>query len=84
MVSDNLPYATSEPVRVTPPIRIDNTIVTSVKVPESGDSAAQPTSSDAAPPRPLKSATISGMDVIATARAAIAPIAPPTTIPAAI
>ena len=74
----------SEPVRVTPPIKIDNTIVIRVKVPESGESAAQPTNSDAAPPKPLNSATISGIAVIATARAAMAPMAPPTTIPAAI
>ena len=48
--------------------------------PSSSYSAAQPTSSDAAPPEPLKSATISGMDVIATMRAAAAPISVPSSM----
>jgi hypothetical protein len=55
-----------------------------VIVAESGDNADHPTNNDAAPPRPLNNATISGIEVIATARAATAPMAPPTNIPATI
>ena len=69
------------PVKVRPPIRIDRTMVTREKVDDVGLSAAQPTSSEAMPPKPLNSATISGIEVILTSRAAAAPITPPAAKP---
>ena len=61
-------------------------IVTSVKVPTSGlkAKAAQPTSKLAMPPNPLNRATISGILVICTIRAAVPPMMPPITMPMAI
>jgi len=44
--------------------------------------AAPATSTEAPPPKPLNSATISGMAVICTRRATIAPISPPSATPA--
>jgi hypothetical protein len=97
----NFPHATTLPVNVTPPIKIERTIVTSVKVVLATGSggrfvtvfelsgglrkmAAKPTKSEARPPKPLKSATISGIAVIATMRAAIAPTTEPITTPSRI
>ena len=47
-------------------------------------SSASETSAAAPPPTPLKSATICGIAVIFTRRAATAPKPPPITIPSAI
>ena len=46
--------------------------------------SAPPTSSEAPPPNPFRSATICGIAVIFTARAIQRPSADPTTSPAAI
>ena len=85
MVSLSLPKAMRLPVNVSPPMRMDRKMVTTVKVetvPEC--SAAQPTNRLAIPPKPLNMATISGIAVMATRRAASAPITPPVTSPRAI
>ena len=82
--SESLPQARMLPDSVTPPISTDSVTVMAVKVELSPYSAAHPTSRLAAPPVPLKSATISGMEVIATSRAAKAPITAPTSIATAI
>ena len=69
------------PVKVTPPINMERMMVTRVTVAEPGASAAQPTNKLAIPPKPLNSATISGMAVICTKRAARPPIIAPTRKP---
>ena len=86
ITSASLPQAMTEPDAVTPPIRMDRNATNAVNVATScwPWSAAQPTSRLAAPPEPLKSATISGMEVMPTRRATTAPITAPTMAPAAI
>ena len=86
MTSASLPQAMMEPDAVTPPIRMDRNATNAVKAATSccPCSAAQPTSRLAAPPEPLKSATSSGMEVMATRRDATTPITAPTMAPAAI
>ena len=72
------------PVSVTPPIKIARATVDAVKVEMPSVPrcrVAQPTSKLDAPPEPLKSATISGMLVIATNRAAEAPMMLPRMMP---
>jgi hypothetical protein len=55
------------PEKVTPPIRIDSRMVMDREQGGSPPcSAAQPTSRLATPPEPLNSATISGIEVMAT------------------
>ncbi len=44
-------------------------------------SSALATSCEAPPPKPFRTATISGIDVMATLRAMIAPMPPPRTTP---
>ena len=66
----------------TPPIRMASRIVTAVNVVvPAAKRVAHPTSKLAAPPEPLNSATISGMLVMATRRAEVAPMMVPTTTP---
>ena len=79
ITSLSLPQAKILPLKVMPPITIDSRIVTSVNVVlPTLYSAAQPTMRLAIPPEPLKRATISGMLVISTFWAAMAPITAPT------
>ena len=77
---DNLPQAITEPEKVIPPIKIVRNTVK--KISESvvaramgpiPDTVAQPSSKEAAPPKPLNSDTISGICVISTVFAFQAP-----------
>ena len=68
------------PLKVIPPITMDSKMVTSVNVVlPMLYSAAQPTMRLAIPPEPLNRATISGMLVISTFCAVMAPITAPMT-----
>jgi hypothetical protein len=83
-----LPNATSEPVKVTAPMRAVRAAATaswSSTLPRSTTSrnVAPATSTEAAPPKPLNSATNSGMPVIWTFMASRAPTTAPTATPAA-
>jgi hypothetical protein len=83
--SASLPNATRLPQNVTVPISPDAAVATSGCIsirPPVCMKSAPATSVDAMPPNPLKIATISGMPVIGTRAAAIAPITLPTTTPA--
>ncbi len=90
--SDSLPKATSEPVKVTPPISAARKMVMATKAPGGVDSPSlrrwcsspQPTSRLARPPKPLSSATISGIEVILTLSASGAPMPAPMARPIAI
>ena len=89
----SFPNAIMLPEKVTAPMSVPAMIDT----PESMASVSAPpappvppatrrysptaTRPDAAPPKPLKTATISGMAVIFTVRAMTAPISPPTATP---
>jgi hypothetical protein len=79
----SLAKAMTEPEAARPPTSTVSTMATAEKVttPSARTYSAQPTSIEARPPEPLSSATISGISVICTRRAAIAPIAVPTTRP---
>ena len=90
----NLYIASKDPVNVIHPTKADNPAATMVTVaPKPGDGAVvsihfqhseSATSADAAPPNPLKRATISGIPVISTFTAIMYPIIEPTAIPATI
>jgi hypothetical protein len=88
--SCSLANATTLPVSVTAPMSVPSWMATPVGTASRSrraaarSSSAPLTSSDAAPPSPLSSATICGMAVIFTARAIHSPSAVPTTMPAAI
>ena len=64
--------------------KIDSAMVIKVNRVLCVNSAAQPTARLARPPKPLNSATISGIFVMATMRAASTPITVPITTPSAI
>ena len=86
----SLAKATIEPANEMEPISAEKAIpaeTSSVGVPGSGRtlcSSASAISAAAPPPTPLKSATICGIAVICTLRAATAPKPPPITIAIAI
>jgi len=88
IVPESFPQAITLPVVVRPPIRTEATTVVrentaSVASPATAlpCTADHPTRRDAAPPDPLKSATISGIAVIWTRRAATAPMSDPRATP---
>ena len=89
---DNQPWslamATIEPVKVIAPTNTDTTIDTTAtrsEPPASGNSATpRATSSEDMPPQPLNRATVSGMEVIGTRCAVMAPRIPPARVPAMI
>ena len=82
--------ATIEPANETEPIsaeRMMATLMSTFGAPASGRitcSSASEISAAAPPPTPLNSATICGIAVIFTLRAATAPKPPPISIPSAI
>ncbi len=86
----SLANATIEPEKEIAPISAERTIASetsSVGVPGGGRmrcSSASAISAAAPPPTPLKSATICGIAVMRTLRAATAPEPPPISIPSAI
>ena len=88
--SCSLANATIEPAKEIEPISADSTIATEMSTfgaPGSGRmrcSSASAISAAAPPPTPLNSATICGIAVIFTRRAATAPKPPPMTMPIAI
>ena len=86
--------ATTLPVKVTPPMSTERMMVTAevawrtwagvLLIPgstRSSQNTERATRVDAPPPKPLKRATISGIEVIATFTAAMAPMRLPTTTP---
>ena len=79
-----MPKATRLPDSVTPPISPEAAVAidTSVENVSVVVNSAPATRNDAAPPNPLSSATISGMDSIFTVRASHTPIPEPTAIAA--
>ena len=85
IVSESFPYAMILPVNVSPPMRTVRNIAPRnaglSKTPETY--SAEPTKRLAIPPKPLKIATISGIEVIFTLVAAKKPtILPATKAPA--
>ncbi len=88
--SCNFPNATSEPQKLTDPITAEKRIPTRTSPasrPASGAwrwNSAAAMSAAAPPPTPLKSATICGIAVICTARAATTPTTEPSAIPTSI
>ncbi len=88
--SCSFPNATIEPENETAPMRPESTMarpMSTFGVPGSGRtrcSSASAMSAAAPPPTPLKSATICGIAVIFTRRAATAPKPPPISIASAI
>ena len=85
LVSRSLAKATMLPEKVSPPIRTANKMVTPRNQSDTGweKYSAVPTSRLATPPKPLKRATISGIAVMATRRAATMPTIAPSATPAA-
>jgi hypothetical protein len=91
MNSASLPKATQLPKKVTAPIRPVTDVATLVCMSAAAPPAwwaactatseAMPTSTEAAPPKPLNSPTISGMEVILTFSAATQPTSVPSTMP---
>ena len=81
--SFNFAQAIKLPVKVTLPIIIERTTVDPTNGVKFGVSsyAAQPTNKLESPPKPLSSATISGIEVIAISLANRTPIIVPTSIP---
>lgn len=85
----SLPKAIKLPVKVSAPIKILSPMVTrpvlsKLEISAVRENSPQATKAEAPPPKPLKMATISGMAVIATFLAAMAPIKLPITKPAII
>ena len=86
----SLPNATMLPEKVTVPISTPRAMMNNAASPSVSPalSARQysptATNADAPPPRPLNIPTICGIAVIFTMRAAAAPMAEPTTMPARI
>ena len=82
----SFPKATKLPVRVTAPItsdaRIDTMVSGAMSSRSASTTATAATIADAAPPNPLKAATICGIAVIWTRNANQPPSAAPTTRPA--
>jgi hypothetical protein len=82
----SLAKAMTEPDAARPPISTVSTMATAEKVttPSARHVLGPADEHRREPPEPLSSATISGIPVICTRRAAMAPIAPPTTRPTTI
>ena len=85
---ESLPQATTEPVKViaptaivSPPVNVENASKPSSTCALLANSAIA-TKSEERPPKPLNKATSSGIPVISTFLDHMAPIIPPTTIPA--
>ena len=86
-ISCSLPNAMFEPQKETEPTMAAKRIGTAVssgRAPLAWRNSAQAISATAPPPTPLKSATIWGIAVIFTLRAAGTPITVPTTTPSTI
>ena len=82
--------ATRLPKNVTAPMRPLRTVARAIwswgaSLTRSGTTRAPPaTRTEAPPPKPFRSATISGIEVILTRAAMMAPMEPPTSMPAKI
>ena len=82
----NLPKAIKLPVKVSAPINTlspmeTKPVVSKLKISGFRANSPQATRAEAAPPKPLNTATNSGIAVICTFLASNRPIRPPTTIP---